>query len=44
MTRMPDPNRIDDDTLLRLGIAAAVEFPDGSIGASGLRREAKAAD
>jgi hypothetical protein len=38
---MPDPNSIDDDTLLRLGIAAAVEFPDGSIGASGLRREAQ---
>jgi hypothetical protein len=41
MTKIPDPNSVDDDTLLRLGIAAAVEFPDGSIGASGLRREAQ---
>jgi hypothetical protein len=41
MTKIPDPNSVDDDTLLRLGIAAALEFPDGSIGASGLRREAQ---
>jgi hypothetical protein len=40
MTRMPDSNSIGDDTLLRLGVAAALEFPDGSISASGLRREA----
>jgi hypothetical protein len=41
MTRMPDPNSIDDDSLLLLGIAAALELLDGSIGASGLRREAQ---
>jgi hypothetical protein len=40
MTKLPDPNSIGDDTLLRLGVAAALEFPDGSMGASGLRREA----
>ena len=39
MTSMPDPNCIRDDTLLRLGVAAALEFPDGSMSASGLRRE-----
>ena len=44
MTRMPDPNSVNDDTLLRLGVAAALEFPDGSMGASGLRREAHMAD
>jgi hypothetical protein len=37
--KMPDPNSIGDDTLLRLGVAAALEFPDGSMGVSGLRRE-----
>ncbi|MFZ0104885.1 MAG: hypothetical protein WAL49_21620, partial [Pseudolabrys sp.] len=37
---MPDPSRIGDETLLRLGVAAALEFPDGSMSASGLRREA----
>ena len=37
---MPDPSRISDETLLRLGVAAALEFPDGSMSASGLRREA----
>jgi hypothetical protein len=37
---IPDPSRIDDETLLRLGIAAALEFPDGSVSAAGLRREA----
>jgi hypothetical protein len=41
MIRIPDPLSIHDDTLLRLGVAAALEFPDGSMGASGLRREAK---
>ena len=41
MTKMPDPNSVGDDTLLRLGVAAALEFPDGSMGASGLRREAQ---
>ena len=37
---MPDPNRIGDDTPLRLDVAAQLEFPDGSMTASGLRREA----
>jgi hypothetical protein len=41
MTRMPDPNSIGDETLLRLAVAAALEFPDGSMRASGLRREAQ---
>jgi D-3-phosphoglycerate dehydrogenase len=36
MIRMPDQNSIGDDTLLRLGVAAALEFPDGSMRASGL--------
>jgi hypothetical protein len=40
MTKLPDPSSVGDDTLLRLGVAAALEFPDGSMGASGLRREA----
>jgi hypothetical protein len=37
---LPNPDSIGDDTLLRLGVAAALEFPDGSMSASGLRREA----
>ena len=37
---IPDPNRVTEDTPLRLDVAAALEFPDGSMGASGLRREA----
>ena len=40
MTKMPDPDAVGDDTLLRLNIAAALEFPDGSMSASGLRSEA----
>ena len=40
MIKLPDPSSVGDDTLLRLGVAAALEFPDGSMGASGLRREA----
>jgi hypothetical protein len=35
-----DPGLIADDTPLRLDAAAAIEFPDGSLSASGLRREA----
>lgn len=35
-----DRSQITDDTPLRLDIAAALKFPDGSIGASSLRREA----
>jgi hypothetical protein len=34
MTKLPDPNSVGDDTLLRLGVAAALEFPD-------VRREAQ---
>src|SRR5712671_7918740 len=36
---IPKRENIDPDTPLRLGIAAAVAFPDGSMTASGLRRE-----
>ena len=34
-----DPSNIGPDTPLRLEIAARLAFPDGSMGASGLRRE-----
>jgi hypothetical protein len=37
---MPPPEKITPDTPLRLEIAAAIAFPDGSMTASGLRREA----
>src|SRR5438477_8232471 len=33
-------DQIKPDTPLRLGVAAALAFPDGSMTASGLRREA----
>jgi hypothetical protein len=33
-------SEIDDDTPLRLAVAAAIAYPDGSMTASGLRREA----
>src|SRR3977135_3628322 len=36
---IPSPDKITPDTPLRLGIAAALAFPDGSMTASGLRRE-----
>src|SRR6516165_11402457 len=35
-----DSAAINDETLLRLHIAAQLEFPDGSMTASGLRSEA----
>jgi hypothetical protein len=38
---MPPPEKITPDTPLRLEIAAAVAFPDGSMTAAGLRREAE---
>src|SRR4249919_2116176 len=38
---IPPPEKITPDTPLRLGIAAALAFPDGSMTASGLRREAE---
>jgi hypothetical protein len=34
------PKDIQEDEPLRLEVAAACAFPDGSMGASGLRREA----
>jgi hypothetical protein len=36
---MPPPEKITPETPLRLGIAAALAFPDGSMTAAGLRRE-----
>src|ERR1700736_1777180 len=36
---IPARDEIKPDTPLRLGIAAALAFPDGSMTASGLRRE-----
>ena len=38
--KVPARDQIAPDTPLRLGIAAALAFPDGSMTASGLRREA----
>ena len=35
---IPSPDLVTPDTL-RLGIAAAIAFPDGSMAAAGLRRE-----
>ena len=37
---LPNRSEISADTPLRLGVAAAIVFPDGSMTASGLRREA----
>jgi len=37
----PDPENVQDDDPLRLHVAAAFAFPDGSMTASGLRRESK---
>lgn len=36
---IPDRSEITDDTPLRLAVAAALAYPDGSMTASGLRRE-----
>jgi hypothetical protein len=36
---IPPPHQVTPDTPLRLGIAAAIAFPDGSMTAAGLRRE-----
>jgi hypothetical protein len=36
---VPDRDKIDPATPLRLSVAAALAFPDGSMTASGLRRE-----
>jgi hypothetical protein len=37
---VPSPNQVSPDTPLRLEIAATIAFPDGSMTAAGLRREA----
>src|ERR1700734_119368 len=37
--QLPSTDQIKPDTPLRLGVAAALAFPDGSMTASGLRRE-----
>jgi hypothetical protein len=37
---IPAPEQVTPDTPLRLGVAAALAFPDGSMTAAGLRREA----
>src|SRR5580704_9804304 len=37
---MPARSEVGDDTPLRLAVAAALAYPDGSMTASGLRREA----
>jgi len=39
-THLPPRDAISPDTPLRLSVAAALAFPDGSMTASGLRREA----
>src|SRR5258705_12028523 len=38
-TRLPDRGSIDQDAPIRLSTAATLLFPDGSMTASGLRRE-----
>src|ERR1700681_2994341 len=38
--KLPSPELIRPDTPLRLNIAASLGYPDGSMTASGLRREA----
>ena len=37
---LPSRDQVKPDTPLRISVAAAFAFPDGSIAASGLRREA----
>src|SRR5215470_2681521 len=37
---LPRRGQVEDDMPLRLDVAAALEYPDGSMTASGLRREA----
>src|SRR2546429_9960279 len=38
--RLPELDKIKPDTPLRLDVAAALAYPDGSMTASGLRKEA----
>src|ERR1700691_6017393 len=40
LTILPPSDKIGPDTPLRLSVAAALAFPDGSMTKSGLRREA----
>jgi hypothetical protein len=40
LASMPPPEKVAPDTPLRLEIAAMLAFPDGSMTAAGLRREA----
>src|SRR5258708_29705323 len=40
MADSQDPTQFDPDAPLRLSVAAKLAFPDGSMTASGLRREA----
>src|SRR5580704_14012405 len=37
---IPSPDQVTPATPLRLGVAAAIAFPDGTMSAAGLRREA----
>jgi hypothetical protein len=39
--KVPASDQIRPNTPLRLGVAAAIAFPDGSMSASGLRRESQ---
>ena len=39
MKRSPQLDKVEPTTPLRLAVAAALAFPDGSMTASGLRRE-----
>ena len=39
-SRVPELEKVKPDTPLRLEVAAAIAFPDGSMTSSGLRREA----
>jgi hypothetical protein len=39
-SRVPDLDKVKPDTPLRLGVAAALAYPDGSMTSSGLRKEA----
>lgn len=40
--RIPDPDALTAETLLRLAVACAVEFPDRSMTVHGLRKEHRA--
>jgi hypothetical protein len=38
ISRIPSPEKITPETPLRLNVAAALAFPDGSMTAAGLKR------